>query len=108
MKDLNILIEEKIEEFDKEFSSYLDSVQSIAMIHGHPQFSGERFIGEFLRQSLQEIAQATIEVTKVEKKEENMEYITSDPVQMRNRGIEFGFNAAITAQDQIAKQWLKE
>ena len=61
MTTLNTLIEEKIKEFEKEFDSYLRSVQNFAMIHGHPEFKGKRFMNEALKEILYSVAQATVE-----------------------------------------------
>ena len=87
MKDLNILIEEQIQEMRLERLFF----------YSKDEKSRENFVA-FFRQSLQEIAQATIEAIKVEEM----------PRQYDKYKFLFkeGHNAAVTEQDQKAKQFL--
>ena len=96
MKDLNILIEDKVKEFEK----LEDTTHSMRSCIDANVAQG------FLRQSLQEIAQATIEAIKVEKV--TMQPLIIPHMQDESEGdfVAKIYNSAITAQDQKAKQFL--
>ena len=51
-----------------EFGEYFHSVETMAFLHGHPQFSGKRKYSDSIRASLLSIARQTAKSLRVKKK----------------------------------------
>ena len=99
-------LQKEIEAFEKEKLGYLDWCGNED--HECECSVKEDEIKSFLRQSLLRFTRSVIEKAMPEEKKENLEYDTSDPVQMRNRGIEFGHNTCRAQLKENIERILKD
>lgn len=108
---LQNLIDEVMEEFDKEFGE-VDSFGEIyyPSLSAHPEK-----VLKFLRQSLLKIAQATAGAGRIEKEEDEYECSGSNThlaycggCQSYNQEYKDGFNQAVQEQQQKLKEFLGE
>lgn len=86
-------IERVVEEFDKQFVSYMDDGKPVyGEIHNEQK--------NYLRQSLTSIAEKTVEAVRVEKN--HLFYPIGDETSWMNKG----WDKAVTEQSKLASQWL--